>query len=300
MEEGTAHMARNEGYGIYGFRFQESAELPLCSLFAVGREAIDSTDYDWDGEKRTDGPLLLFQYTTSGEGIYESGGERRLSAGEAFLTEIPGRHRYRYPGGKEPWEFYFVLLRPTHAQGLWDYVKSRTGPFPRLSADSPPILLLRDLFQRASAGGISDPFVASSCVHAFLVELCRWASTGARPETDWPAAIREAADCMRTRYADMISQHELADRVGLSRFHFVRSFARHAGVTPAQYLARVRIQKAVELLGSTDWSIERIGAAVGYSSGSYFIKAFRRLTGRTPGSFRLGGEGLPYSRIFFD
>ncbi|MDG0791227.1 helix-turn-helix transcriptional regulator [Cohnella ginsengisoli] len=80
---------------------------------------------------------------------------------------------------------------------------------------------------------------------------------------------------------------------------FFRTFSRYVGQTPNDYLNRVRIERSVELLGRTDWSIEAIASAVGYSSGSYFIKVFRRLTGQTPGQYREGRQ-LPYSRLFYD
>lgn len=84
--------------GTYGFRFAEDKELQLCRLFAAGCDSITTASYRWDGLERTDGPLLLFQYTLSGEGVYESGDRTyRVTAGQAFLAEIPGPHRYYYP-----------------------------------------------------------------------------------------------------------------------------------------------------------------------------------------------------------
>ncbi|MDG0791226.1 hypothetical protein OMP38_10360 [Cohnella ginsengisoli] len=66
-------------------------ELPLCGLFAVGRERETSASYRWDGLKRDDGPLLLFQYTLAGEGAVEIGTRREdVGTGSAFLVEIPG------------------------------------------------------------------------------------------------------------------------------------------------------------------------------------------------------------------
>ncbi|UOK60917.1 helix-turn-helix transcriptional regulator [Paenibacillus sp. OVF10] len=71
-------------------------------------------------------------------------------------------------------------------------------------------------------------------------------------------------------------------------------------MTPGAYLTRVRTEKAMELLRGTTLSIEVIAEQVGYSSGSYFIKAFRSITGVTPGEFRSGGESLVYRKLFFD
>ncbi|MNC52143.1 HTH-type transcriptional activator RhaS [compost metagenome] len=98
----------------------------------------------------------------------------------------------------------------------------------------------------------------------------------------------------------MISIDQLSDHVSLSKYHLIRRFSASTGLTPGAYLTRVRTEKAMELLRGTSLSIEAIAEQIGYSSGSYFIKAFRSLTGLTPGEFRSGGESLTYRRLFFD
>lgn len=286
--------------GTYGFRFAEPAGLPLCGLFAVGRGRETSEAYRWDGTTRDDGPLLLFQYTLEGEGVVEIE-DRVVSVGpgRAFLVEIPGRHRYYLPPDKPPWEFYFVLFRPSLLLPAWRQIKEAVGDVPSLPAASAPIRALKNLFEEARAGKIADPFAASSHVYRFVMELCRFAASRGREQDDWPEAVRRAVGWIDAHYAEMVGQEELARMSGLSKYHFLRTFSRFVGMTPNDYWNRVRIERAIELLGRTDWSVDRIAAEVGYSSGSYFIKVFRKLTGQTPGSFRSGRE-LPYSRLFFD
>lgn len=98
----------------------------------------------------------------------------------------------------------------------------------------------------------------------------------------------------------MISIDQLSEHVSLSKYHLIRRFSASTGLTPGAYLTRVRTEKAMELLRGTSLSIEAIAQQIGYSSGSYFIKAFRSLTGLTPGDFRSGGESLIYRQLFFD
>jgi AraC family transcriptional regulator len=86
--------------------------------------------------------------------------------------------------------------------------------------------------------------------------------------------------------ARSISLGELADAAGLSRFQFLRSFKRSTGETPYQYVLRLRIEKAQQLLREQSLSVEAIGTAVGFSSSTRFIRAFRLKTGSTPGSYR--------------
>lgn len=307
-------------WGTYGFRFNDAPHLPLCSLFAVGHEFADHPNYFWDGLTRTDGPLLLFQYSVQGEGVLEVGDPRNredgnedsvpdtgsgsithIHAGRAFLIEIPSNHRYYYPAeGKALWEFYFLLIRPRTALPLWTEIVSLIGSTPYLDPHGLPIQRLKSLFNEAHNGKITDPYIASSYVYQFLIELRRAASDRHREEEHWPVTIREAVRFMNSHYHRMIGLEQLARQLGLSKFHFLRTFTKHVGITPNDYVNRKRIEESIELLRSTDWSVERIASQVGYSSGSYYIKVFHKFTGQTPGSFRSGSHVLQYNRLFFD
>ncbi|MDN8587175.1 AraC family transcriptional regulator [Chryseobacterium mucoviscidosis] len=288
--------------GTYGFRFAEDKELQLCVLFAAGCDSITDPSYRWDGLERTDGPLLLFQYTTSGEGVFESKGEiHRVTTGQAFLAEIPGPHRYYYHSkSKEPWEFLFLLFRPNLILPHWQKYLREAGEVPYLPIDGAPVRLLRMIVADAAAGRITDPLIASSCVYQFMTELVRLQKTNLRNRENWSENIQRAAEFIEQNYSRMISMDQLSEHVSLSKYHFIRRFSSSMGLTPGAYLTRIRIEKAMELLRGTPLSVESIAERVGYSSGSYFIKAFRNLTGLTPGEFRSGGESLAYRKLFFD
>ncbi|WP_059051142.1 helix-turn-helix domain-containing protein [Paenibacillus senegalimassiliensis] len=288
--------------GTYGFRFTEDEELQLCVLYAAGYDCITDSSYAWDGLERTDGPLLLFQYTIAGEGVYESNNRiHRVTAGQAFLAEIPGPHRYYYPAGaEEPWEFLFLLFRPRLILPHWRRFLREAGEVPKLPSDCAAVRLARMIVVDAEAGRISDPLIASSCVYQFVTELARMQSSILRNREAWPTNIQLAATYIELNYSQMISMDQLSEQVGLSKYHFIRSFSASTGLTPGAYLTRIRTENAMELLRGTRLSVEQIAEQIGYSSGSYFIKAFRSLTGLTPGEFRSGGESLIYRKLFFN
>ncbi|WIV19983.1 AraC family transcriptional regulator [Paenibacillus polygoni] len=288
--------------GTYGFRFAEDKELQLCVLFAAGYDSITNPSYHWDGLKRTDGPLLLFQYTISGEGVYESGNQTHyITAGQAFLAEIPGPHRYYYhPKSKEPWDFLFLLFRPNLILPHWRKFLGEAGETPYLPMDCAPVRILQMIVADAAAGRIIDPLIASSCVYQFMTELARLQVTTLRNRDNWPENVRLAAAFIEANYSQMISIDQLSEYVSLSKYHLIRRFSASTGLTPGAYLTRVRTEKAMELLRGTDLSIEAIAERIGYSSGSYFIKAFRSVAGLTPGEFRSGGDCLAYRKLFFD
>lgn len=294
-------MASGIDTGTFGFRFAPPERLAMCNLFAVGRDVVLSPAYRWDGHARKDGPLLLFQYTIEGEGIFESGAETyRMESGRAFMADIPGDHRYYFPEDGSRWSFMFILMRPTLILPNWEEAKSRLGEAPYLPPGSRPVRLLREIWDQANDGKITDPYTASSWVYQFVSELCRFSAAPQGDRQRWPEKVRRAAEFMDANYSRMISLDQLSERLGLSKYHLLRAFAAAVGETPSKYLNRVRIDQAMRLLRQTDLSVERIAEQVGFSGGSYFIKVFRNMTGRTPGSFRSEEGQLTFSRMFFD
>jgi AraC family transcriptional regulator len=80
----------------------------------------------------------------------------------------------------------------------------------------------------------------------------------------------------------------VAREVGMSYFHFSRAFKQSMGITPTNYIAERRIERAKKLMQETDFPISEIALRSGFSSQSHFTTCFRRLAGVTPRSFRQG------------
>jgi len=81
----------------------------------------------------------------------------------------------------------------------------------------------------------------------------------------------------------------LADAAGeacLSPFHYQRMFARAFGETPHDFLTRVRLDRAKELLARDDRPVTEVCLATGYESLGSFSTRFRTLVGRSPSDYR--------------
>lgn len=98
--------------------------------------------------------------------------------------------------------------------------------------------------------------------------------------------IRKVTAYMRANIATDLTLKDLADTVGLSRYHFCTAFRVATGSSPHEHLVRMRMKVAAELLASSDDSIASIGAAVGYRTPSAFSSVFSRVIGVTPSMFR--------------
>lgn len=286
--------------GSYGFRFCEGSQEQICYLYAIGHELVTTPAYKWHGMTRTDGPLLLFQYTIEGSGTLVIDNKTyTLSAEQAFLVEIPSEHHYFFPIDAKKWEFYYVLIRPTLVDSLWAQIKQKLGSIIYLPKQSEPIKNLHNMLLEAKRAKIRDVYTASSLVYQFMMSLSAHTLQRGSSQDEWPEQIKQATDYMNNNYAHAELQEELAAKLGLSPYQFIRLFHRYVGVTPGEYLSRIKIDHAIRLLLETDLPIHHISAQLGYSSSSYFIRIFQQRLGETPAKFRKANE-FTYNHIYYD
>ncbi|WP_067817824.1 GlxA family transcriptional regulator [Actinomadura kijaniata] len=79
---------------------------------------------------------------------------------------------------------------------------------------------------------------------------------------------------------------DIAARAGTSTRTLIRRFREQTGTTPLQWLHLARVRQAQHLLETTDHSVERIAAQVGFGSPTAFRDRFKRITGVSPQSYR--------------
>lgn len=97
-------------------------------------------------------------------------------------------------------------------------------------------------------------------------------------------AIGRAKAYLHDRFNEAVCLDELAAAAGLSRFHLLRTFARHVGTPPHAYQIRVRIERATRLLRA-GMAPGNVALTVGFADQSHFTRHFRRITRTTPAQY---------------
>jgi len=105
--------------------------------------------------------------------------------------------------------------------------------------------------------------------------------------------IAALLEYVRTHLDTELNVGLLAQRAGFSTFHFQRIFRVAVGETIADYVRRLRLQRAAIRLRSDDAPITEIALGSGYETPSAFARAFTNAYGRTPSAFRAEADASP-------
>lgn len=100
-------------------------------------------------------------------------------------------------------------------------------------------------------------------------------------------SLQHVVSFVRDNLADTIRVADLAAAAGCSVDQAERRIRKVFGLTPKQYILRVRVDRAAELLTDTDAELSTIATTVGFYDQSDFTRRFARLTNQTPAQFRV-------------
>ncbi len=104
--------------------------------------------------------------------------------------------------------------------------------------------------------------------------------------------LREAVAYIDENYdSEEISLNRVAQRVGMSPNHFSSIFSQEMGTTFIEYLIGKRMEKAKELLRTTQMRSSEVAYRVGYRDPHYFSSTFKKMQGMTPREYRMSSQG---------
>jgi AraC-like DNA-binding protein len=227
-------------------------------------------------------------YITKGKGVFESEitGVRRINAGDVFIL-FPGIwHRFK-PDNDSGWDEYWVEFNG-------DFIKHyRSKEF--LNPENPVItigiageiagniLKILELIKKEKPG---FQYIASGILLQILGQMFASKKYHSFEGKEIEGKIKQAKLAILENLSQTILQEELAESVGLGYSLYRKKFKEYTGVSPAQYQIGLRINKAKDLLITSNLSLKEIAGNLGFETADYFFRLFRQKTGVTPSDFR--------------
>lgn len=194
------------------------------------------------------------------------------------------------------------LLDQRRVTTHWGLAEDFARRYPRVEVDSNK-LLINDT-DIITAGGLMSwidlglELVAQFTNSQVMRQLGKFliVDTGPREQTYYQSftpkldhgddAIVRVQHRLQRDFSKPLMVRELAELAHLTERTFLRRFVGATGLKPTQYIQRLRIQKACELIETSALPFERVAEDVGYEDLSAFRKTFIKITGQTPREFK--------------
>lgn len=106
--------------------------------------------------------------------------------------------------------------------------------------------------------------------------------------------IKQAKEYIDQHFEDpMIGLYSISELLGISNTYLSTSFKKQYGLGIAQYINRLRIEKAKRMILNTEYSMKEIALRVGFTSDMTFIRVFKQFEHMTPGKYKKDGPQNP-------
>ena len=225
------------------------------------------------------------------------GSERNISAGDVFLIHGKTRHAYSDLHDLALYNIMFDLKEFNHPlfalQG-----KSLLPSLFLLKVPDGGVHLSGEEFQavfelvrkmedeQTSAAEDSDAMISALFMQLILLLGRSAVSAGITRKSPQYSRVDELVDEITEHSARKWSRTEMAKKAGMSLSTLTRHFRERTGVSPLEYLIRVRLKKASVLLQNPELGLAEIADMTGFTDSNYFCRLFRKYFGISPGKYR--------------
>ncbi|CAG7649180.1 HTH-type transcriptional activator RhaS [Paenibacillus solanacearum] len=249
-------------------------------------------------------PLYDILYVTHGSfHMTEEGNEYNLEANQLLVLEPFKRHwghlacppgtklyylHFKHPapvrtitGGDIQWNS--MLPSPNH----WDREPARQSMYiPKTAVIEPDNLvpLLEEIVRRRRRFTLENqlPLQALSAQFFMLLQQAVRSQSGTRSHE----ISRLVVEDLRARIEEPFRLEALANRLNFHIDYLSKCLKKHTGLTPLQYLNRLRMEQAKQLLERSSFTLQEISEKVGIQDYNYFFRLFRKHAGMSPFRYR--------------
>lgn len=209
------------------------------------------------------------------------GEQYSITPGAAMVIDC--RQPQYYAAG-EHLEFLWAHFTGGNCGALFEDIYSRCGPLIR-NENTP---LVRETLASIISAYRNDqaPSAASISSSLFSILCHLYPGQAVAQGYDAELPVNRAIDYMRFHLPDPISIDDVAAEVHMSKHYFSRSFRQKTGMSPHEYLIKLRLDMAKHLLATTHDTVRDIAYRVGYRSEMGLTMAFSDKVGIPPGKYR--------------
>lgn len=228
-------------------------------------------------------------YLTEGEGVFKSAHtkECRIKGGDLFLL-FPGEWHSYHPLTNVGWKSYWIGFK---GKNVDDRVKAKFlspgKPIYHVGFSDEIVRLYKSAYQAAiQEAAYSQQLLAGIVNHLVGIMYMLERNIELNKDQNHVDMINKARLRIREALESDLTIQQIAEELGVSYSNFRKLFKEYTGISPALYQQDLKLQRAKELLSTTDMSIKEIAYQLNFDSPDYFSSKFKIKTGRKPSDFR--------------
>lgn len=229
-------------------------------------------------------------YCMEGKGTYRvEGKEYHVSGNQYFI--LPAGKAHSYESDKDsPWTIYWIHFTGNHAEIYAQGAQTPQDVKPSIhSRINHRNTIFEEIFQTLEQGYSQESLrYVSSLLHYYLASmryLKQYRETGRRDTESLMSD--EAIHFMQENIEKKITLEDIAKYLGYSASHFSMMFKKQTGMSPLNYINKLKIKEACYLLKNTDMKINQICHKVGIEDCYYFSRLFSKTMGMSPKEYRV-------------
>lgn len=230
-----------------------------------------------------DSYLILFTY--EGNGVMEYAGKKyTLSKGEGMF--ISCQHLHYYKSANNDWVHADLHIHGKEIKTFYDifqdhqafrFQQATTGNFQNILEE------LIELYVNVTP---YRELLISGKINLLLTTLLTSSDFFRVAAESMPENLQYLLRYIQNFYHKNLTLDSLSDFSGISKPHLIRLFNKHVGCSPHEYILRLQIENAKQLLENTTLSAAQIGRMVGIENSNYFNHFFKTRVGIPPGEYR--------------
>lgn len=260
--------------------------LGLETFFYIQAYGDTTANYPYHYEvENLDSYLIL--YTISGQSTLTYNNKHyTLLANTILFIDCKVKHSIKLTRSTS-WHFQHIYINGNSVPTYYHlYNKDSTVLF-RILDYSPIINFFAYIKSEHSSNSLEEELKNSMLITDLLTTIILEKNQRLKDKNTMPLYIRKMKNELETSYQDYYSLDLLATKYNRSKYRLSREFTQYVKISPINYLIRCRINAAKNLLWTTDITINEIGSLVGIDNTNHFINLFKKITGVTPGKYRL-------------
>lgn len=229
-----------------------------------------------------------FIYITSGEGIFESSSCKpiQVEAGSIILVFPDEWHTYK-PLKDKGWDEYWVGCKGGVIENLvQNQFITKYDPIIKIGLNEQIVGLFKHGMEIATYQKTAYQQILAGIISHLFSLVYYIQKNNAFRDKEAIQLIEKARVIMREHPEGYGSPQVIAKKLNISYSWFRRIFKHYTGLSPAQYMLEIKIQKSKELLNSTTMSIKEIAFTLNFLNVSYFVTFFKSKTGIRPSEYR--------------